>query len=214
MNAKALGKVGAAYAECTQKQMRKRHSQQLDLFERDPTNISRRVVTMDETWVHYYTAETKQQSKQSRHCTTDQLFYFCQSIIDSFQEKPPNKTTAVFLDMTSAFDRVWREKLLKRLHNIGEELPEGARLVLYADDQFLIIEAASRAKAEKFDKYKYCKVNPDHCENMNNNIEIKQPHLYNIKYRSKRSDFDKYGTNYKKAILFDLATWTNRTFIK
>ncbi|UYV71388.1 hypothetical protein LAZ67_8002925 [Cordylochernes scorpioides] len=30
-----------------------------------------------------------------------------------------------------------------------EELPEGARLVLYADDQFLIIEAASRAKAEK-----------------------------------------------------------------
>ncbi|UYV78735.1 hypothetical protein LAZ67_16002604 [Cordylochernes scorpioides] len=30
-----------------------------------------------------------------------------------------------------------------------EELPEGAWLVLYADDQFLIIEAASRAKAEK-----------------------------------------------------------------
>ncbi|UYV79802.1 hypothetical protein LAZ67_18000698 [Cordylochernes scorpioides] len=30
-----------------------------------------------------------------------------------------------------------------------EELPEGARLVLYADDQFLIVEAASRAKAEK-----------------------------------------------------------------
>ncbi|UYV81512.1 hypothetical protein LAZ67_20001403 [Cordylochernes scorpioides] len=30
-----------------------------------------------------------------------------------------------------------------------EELPEGARLVLYANDQFLIIEAASRAKAEK-----------------------------------------------------------------
>ncbi|UYV77950.1 hypothetical protein LAZ67_15003007 [Cordylochernes scorpioides] len=30
-----------------------------------------------------------------------------------------------------------------------EELPEGARLVLYADEQFLAIEAASRAKAEK-----------------------------------------------------------------
>ncbi|UYV81671.1 hypothetical protein LAZ67_20001885 [Cordylochernes scorpioides] len=30
-----------------------------------------------------------------------------------------------------------------------EELPEGARLVLYADEQFLTIEAASRAKAEK-----------------------------------------------------------------
>ncbi|UYV62543.1 hypothetical protein LAZ67_2000998 [Cordylochernes scorpioides] len=30
-----------------------------------------------------------------------------------------------------------------------EKFPEGARLVLYADDQFLIIETASRAKAEK-----------------------------------------------------------------
>ncbi|UYV80008.1 hypothetical protein LAZ67_18001387 [Cordylochernes scorpioides] len=39
---------------------------------------------------------------RSRHCTPDQPFYFCQSIIDSFQEKPPKKTTAVFLDMTSA----------------------------------------------------------------------------------------------------------------
>ncbi|UYV67061.1 hypothetical protein LAZ67_4003788 [Cordylochernes scorpioides] len=54
----------------------------------------------------------------SQHCTTDQLFYFCQSIIDSFQEIPPKKTTAIFLDMTSAFDRVWREKLREKLHNI------------------------------------------------------------------------------------------------
>ncbi|UYV81697.1 hypothetical protein LAZ67_20002015 [Cordylochernes scorpioides] len=38
---------------------------------------------------------------------------------DSFQEKPPKKTTAIFLDMTSAFDRVWREKLREKLHNIG-----------------------------------------------------------------------------------------------
>ncbi|UYV73376.1 hypothetical protein LAZ67_10002942 [Cordylochernes scorpioides] len=41
------------------------------------------------------------------------------SDIDSFQEKPPKKTTAIFLDMTSAFDRVWREKLREKLHNIG-----------------------------------------------------------------------------------------------
>ncbi|UYV81652.1 hypothetical protein LAZ67_20001817 [Cordylochernes scorpioides] len=34
-------------------------------------------------------------------------------------EKPPKKTTAIFLDMTSAFDRVWREKLREKLHNIG-----------------------------------------------------------------------------------------------
>ncbi|UYV64849.1 hypothetical protein LAZ67_3002155 [Cordylochernes scorpioides] len=38
--------------------------------------------------------------------------------LDSFQEKPPKKTTAIFLDMTSAFDRVWREKLREKLHNI------------------------------------------------------------------------------------------------
>lgn len=48
-----------------QKQMRKRFSQQcLDRFKRDPTDFVRRFVTMDETWVHHYTPETKQQSKQ------------------------------------------------------------------------------------------------------------------------------------------------------
>ncbi|UYV83990.1 SYK [Cordylochernes scorpioides] len=41
------------------------------------------------------------------------------SVRESFQEKPPKKTTAIFLDMTSAFDRVWREKLREKLHNIG-----------------------------------------------------------------------------------------------
>lgn len=48
-----------------QKQMRKRFSQQsLDRFNRDQTDFVRRFVTMDETWVHHYTPETKQQSKQ------------------------------------------------------------------------------------------------------------------------------------------------------
>ncbi|UYV65327.1 hypothetical protein LAZ67_3003959 [Cordylochernes scorpioides] len=107
-----------------------------------------------------------------------------------------NDCSASYIGET-AFDRVWREKLRDKLHNIGsvlslrsspclpdapikdaskwnlyllisplaqlcrlpprlhgrvdieEELPEGAWLVLYADDQFLIIEAASRARAEK-----------------------------------------------------------------
>ncbi|UYV83715.1 hypothetical protein LAZ67_23002289 [Cordylochernes scorpioides] len=63
----------------------------------------------------------------SQHCTTDQLFYFCQSIIDSFREKPPKKTTAIFLDMASAFDRVWREKLREKLHNIGTYSLESRR---------------------------------------------------------------------------------------
>ncbi|UYV82664.1 Transposase [Cordylochernes scorpioides] len=68
-----------------------------------------------------------QAAYRSQHCTTDQLFYFCQSIIDSFQEKPPKKTTAIFLDMTSAFDRVWREKLREKLHNIGTYSLESRR---------------------------------------------------------------------------------------
>ena len=50
---------------------------------------------------------------RKHHSTKDQLFYFCQSIMASFQEKlpPPKKkkknTTAAFLDMLSAFDRIW-----------------------------------------------------------------------------------------------------------
>ena len=36
----------------------------LELFEVDPQEFSDRFVTMDETWVHHYTSESKQQSKQ------------------------------------------------------------------------------------------------------------------------------------------------------
>ncbi|UYV72420.1 hypothetical protein LAZ67_9003051 [Cordylochernes scorpioides] len=46
---------------------------------------------------------------------------------DSFRENPPKKTTAIFLDMTSAFDRVWREKLREKLHNIGTYSLESRR---------------------------------------------------------------------------------------
>lgn len=36
----------------------------LALFQKNPTDFTRRFVTMDETWIHHYTPETKQQSKQ------------------------------------------------------------------------------------------------------------------------------------------------------
>ena len=36
----------------------------LDLFNRNAQEFLRRVVTVDETWIHYYTPETKRQSKQ------------------------------------------------------------------------------------------------------------------------------------------------------
>lgn len=47
------------------KQTRCRLSQQcLQLFEKNPKDFLRRFVTMDETWVHLFTPESKQQSKQ------------------------------------------------------------------------------------------------------------------------------------------------------
>lgn len=48
-----------------QKRRRLNISQQcLDLYKRNPTEFLRRFITVDETWVHHYTPETKEQSKQ------------------------------------------------------------------------------------------------------------------------------------------------------
>lgn len=64
--------------------------------------------------LHFY-----QTAYRAKHSTVDQLFYLCQSIIDGFQEKPSRKTTAVFLDLSAAFDRVWRQKLIEIIHKEG-----------------------------------------------------------------------------------------------
>ncbi|GFT38611.1 probable RNA-directed DNA polymerase from transposon BS [Trichonephila clavipes] len=56
---------------------------------------------------------------RTHHSTTDQLFYLNQSIIDGFQEKPHMKTLAVFLDISAAFDRVWRQKLVHTIQGTG-----------------------------------------------------------------------------------------------
>ncbi|GFV93431.1 probable RNA-directed DNA polymerase from transposon BS [Trichonephila clavipes] len=56
---------------------------------------------------------------RTQHSTTDQLFYLNQSIIDGFQEKPHKKTLAVFLDISAAFDRVWRQKLVHTIQGTG-----------------------------------------------------------------------------------------------
>ena len=36
----------------------------LELFQRNPDEFLRRFITVDETWIHYFTPETKEQSKQ------------------------------------------------------------------------------------------------------------------------------------------------------
>jgi len=38
--------------------------QYLEMFQRNPDEFLRRFITVDETWIHYFTPETKEQSKQ------------------------------------------------------------------------------------------------------------------------------------------------------
>ncbi|GFX35415.1 probable RNA-directed DNA polymerase from transposon BS [Trichonephila clavipes] len=64
--------------------------------------------------LHFY-----QTALRTHHSTTDQLFYLNQSIIDGFQEKPHKKTLAVFLDISAAFDRDWRQKLVHTNQGTG-----------------------------------------------------------------------------------------------
>ena len=49
--------------------------------------------------------------------TEDQLFRLCQNIQDGFQEG--KHTTAVFIDLQQAYDRVWRKGLLLKMQRIG-----------------------------------------------------------------------------------------------
>ena len=49
--------------------------------------------------------------------TEDQLFRLTQKIIDGFQKG--EQTTAVFVDLQQAYDRVWRKGLLLKLQNMG-----------------------------------------------------------------------------------------------
>ncbi|GFV48424.1 probable RNA-directed DNA polymerase from transposon BS [Trichonephila clavipes] len=54
---------------------------------------------------------------RAKHSTVDKLFYLVQSIINGLREKQLNKTIAVFLDLSAAFDRVWRQKLIDIIHH-------------------------------------------------------------------------------------------------
>ena len=54
---------------------------------------------------------------RSKGRTEDQLFRLTQRIIDGFQKG--ESTTAVFVDLKQAYDRVWRKGLLLKLQNMG-----------------------------------------------------------------------------------------------
>ena len=46
-----------------------------------------------------------------------QLFRFVQNVIDGFQNN--KNTTAVFIDLQQAYDRVWRKGLLMKMNRLG-----------------------------------------------------------------------------------------------
>ncbi|GBM87898.1 Cytochrome P450 1A1 [Araneus ventricosus] len=51
------------------------------------------------------------------HSTIDQILYFAKSVRDAHNMKPTNNTIIVFLDLTKAFDRVWKNNLLVKCYN-------------------------------------------------------------------------------------------------
>ncbi|GFV76189.1 RNA-directed DNA polymerase from mobile element jockey [Trichonephila clavipes] len=59
----------------------------------------------------------KQFGYRMGHSTIDQNLFFCQSVRDAHNRKPINHTTAAVLHLTKAFDRVWKHKLLIKLHD-------------------------------------------------------------------------------------------------
>lgn len=59
----------------------------------------------------------KQFGYRRGHSTIDQVLFFSQNIRDAQNLKPNHHTIAALLDLTKAFDRVWKHKLLIKLHD-------------------------------------------------------------------------------------------------
>ncbi|GFT76555.1 putative RNA-directed DNA polymerase from transposon BS [Trichonephila clavipes] len=61
------------------------------------------------------------------HFTVDQILYFTQCVRDSQNHKPTRHTMTAFLDVSKAFDRVWKYKLLSKCFGVfsikGKALP-------------------------------------------------------------------------------------------
>ena len=73
-------------------------------------------------WLYHWLDKNKiidnSQAGFRKGCRTeDQLFRFVQSAIDGFQRG--QHTTAVFIDLQQAYDRVWRKGLLMKMDKIG-----------------------------------------------------------------------------------------------
>jgi len=61
---KVIGKIDAAFAHYETTSATVTISKQcLKMFQCNPDEFLRRFITVDETWIHYFTPETKEQSK-------------------------------------------------------------------------------------------------------------------------------------------------------
>ena len=73
----------------------------------------------------YHLAETEgwfhrlQAGFRRGRCCEDQVLRLVQSIDDGFQSKPANRTVMALLDLSKAYDKVWRDKLLLIMYNKG-----------------------------------------------------------------------------------------------
>ena len=69
-------------------------------------------------WLESNQILNKMQAGFRKGCRTeDQLFRFIQNTLDGFQES--KTTTAVFIDLQQAYDRVWRKGLLIKMNSLG-----------------------------------------------------------------------------------------------
>ena len=69
-------------------------------------------------WLETHQLLSNMQAGFRRGCRTeDQLFRFIQNTLDGFQAG--KTTTAVFIDLQQAYDRVWRKGLLIKMSNMG-----------------------------------------------------------------------------------------------
>lgn len=78
--------------------------------------ISNRLYTMAENgnWI-----SDQQAGFRKGYCTEDQIIKLVQRISDGFQRKPMERTVIALLDYSKAYDRTWRERLLKKLMDLG-----------------------------------------------------------------------------------------------
>ena len=62
--------------------------------------------------------DPEQEGFRKNHSTTNAVLRFTESIADGFKKKGI-ATAAIFVDLKGAFDRVWRNGLVHKLHKMG-----------------------------------------------------------------------------------------------